>query len=113
MLAIAAARGARCNQTLTFFRKAGARPTPPRPRPCSLSSATIQEVARLLLSHKSNSILHQSILSISHLLSTHPSRLKPARYSICLYLSTLHTLLALSTWLASLLSGYSILDQGW
>ena len=31
LLAIAAARGARCNQTLSFFRQAGARLSPPRP----------------------------------------------------------------------------------
>lgn len=90
-LAIAAARGARCNQTLSFFRKAGARLTPPSPPPSSLSSATIQQVARLssALPHPPRpSCINPSYLSSILTLALHhdPS---PRGTCNCLYHSTL------------------------
>ncbi|KAI1797616.1 hypothetical protein LXA43DRAFT_981270 [Ganoderma leucocontextum] len=93
-LAIAAARGARCNQTLTFFRQAGARLTPPRPPPSPLPlppSTTSLVFVRALTAHLAS--FHQSILSISHL---SPRRIhhdpRPRGTSTCLYHSTLHIL---------------------
>ena len=88
-LAIAAARGARCNQTLTFFRQAGARLTPPRPPPFLPSSATTQDVHRLpLRSHTSFSILpsthpiYLASLYSAHSITTHGRAVLQLVYTI-------------------------------
>ena len=66
--------GARCNQTLSFFRKAGARPCapPPLPRPALPSSPTIQHSPSSYTGDPRQRPLpapsHPSILSIQHLI---------------------------------------------
>lgn len=88
-LAIAAARGARCNQTLTFFRQAGARLTPPRPPPFLPSSATTQDVHRLPpRSHTTLTILPSShpiylaSLYSAHSITTHGRAVLQLVYTI-------------------------------
>ena len=92
LLAISAARGARCNQTLSFFRKAGARLAPPLPLtlPPSLPPSKASSRLPLRPDHRNHPprLIILSISISSHL--HHDPR--PRGTSSCLYHSILRIL---------------------